>query len=97
MTFEQLKQKYNLFDKHFFYFSYLHLQVFVRVNIKSQWALPSIAYVGLRHSGEPLYKTVTRMYNGLLQVGLCTTQINSKSDERVLSVPLDRKTVEWLL
>lgn len=65
MSFEQLKNKYNLSNKEFF--SYLQLRDFLRVKAKTFPKLPDLTFVEqLCYSDKPLYKTISRIYEALI-------------------------------
>lgn len=65
MSFQQLKQKYQLPDKDFF--KYLQLRDFIRVNLQGQWNLPKLSPIeALFHDGQPMVRTISKVYDALL-------------------------------
>ena len=80
MSLEQLKENYILTNKDFF--SYLQLCDFIRANQKGDCNLPLTSPVEhLCHVGQPLFRTISRLYTALMST---------------LSVPdLDRSKVKW--
>lgn len=65
MSFQQLKQKYNLSDKDFF--KYLQLRNFVRISRQNQWEIAKTSPIELLfHDGQPMIKTISKVYETLL-------------------------------
>jgi len=67
MSFEQLKNKYNLSNKEFF--SYLQLRDCLRVKTKTYPKIPDLTFIEqLCYSDKPLYKTISRIYEALISI-----------------------------
>lgn len=64
MSFEQMKQEYDLSNKDFL--GYLQLRDFIRTNSKYKWNLPTMTPMErFFHSDQPLQKIISNMYTAL--------------------------------
>lgn len=96
MSFQQLKDEYQLPEKDFF--KYLQLRDFVRVSTQGQWKLPGMSPIEfLLHGGQRMVRTISRVYDTLLPSLPITEPERSRTRwERDLGTEIDPELWEDL-